>query len=119
MSRKTGIDLIRQERNSQIYRHGYTKSSDKEYVNQELRKAARYCLSLVGHGPGFTSKHSWPAGWSTYHMNTIRIKDDIGKLKVAGAFYMAENDRLDKPKYEQIIFRIAKRIDRLLKKAKS
>lgn len=94
---KTGIELIAQERKEQIGKHGYTKKSDKQYKKGELVQAARCCIEKIGRGPGFTNtEFRWPSDWSRHHEDTIRAKSDIGKLTVAGAFYMAENDRIGK-----------------------
>lgn len=113
---KTGIELIAQERKEQIRKHGFTKAWDRRYNGGELVQGALCTLEKVGRGPGFTNeKHPWPGGWSTHFNDKIRFKDDVGKLIVAGAFYMAENDRLKEPKYEKKINQIAKRIDKLLK----
>lgn len=110
----TGIKLIIKERKEQISKHGHTKASDRVYVNKELVKAALCALEKVGRGPGFTNvKHKWPSGWDEYFERRLRLKNDIGKLIVAGALFMAENDRLRTDLYQNKINTIAKRIDRL------
>lgn len=116
---KNGIQLIQQERNSQLRKHGYTRTSDKAYVKKELVQAAKYALETVGHGPGFEAvKNRWPIEWGSYHEKTIAMKEDYEKLAVAGAFYMAENDRLGYDKYKTVIEKIAARIDKILFKLK-
>lgn len=117
---KTGIRRIQIERNQQIRKHGFTRKRDQSYKAGELIQAAKCCLEKVGHGPGFTNiEHPWPATWDAYHERTISMKDDIGKLVVAGAFYMAENDRTNDDKYTNDILRIASKIDALLSRASS
>ncbi len=112
MKKKTGIDLIMKERIEQINKHGFKLSDDQFYSKGQLVQAALHCLEKVKRGPGFTNvKHKWPDGWDAYFENKIRMKSDIGKLKVAGAFYWAENDRLGESKYEKEIDDIAARID--------
>lgn len=113
---KTGIELIERERHEQIYKHGFTlEKDDKYYKNGELVQAALHCLERVGYNVGFVNtKHKWPKGWSRHFEDKIAFKDDIGKLKVAGAFYMAENHRLGKAKHSKQITRIAEMINDLI-----
>jgi len=115
---KTGIELIAQERKEQIEKHGFTPESDMLYVNDELVQASKCCEEKVGRGVGFTNiKHPWPKGWSRHHADTIRAKSDIGKLIVAGAFLLADDDRRYNSGADRIhhseINRIATEIDRL------
>lgn len=114
---KSGIELITIERKQQIRKHGFTKKHDQRYVKGELLQAALFALELVGHNFGYTAiKNVWPNGWSERFENSLRAKDDIGKLTIAGAFYMAEQDRIGKQSYYATEIRnIAKRIDELLK----
>lgn len=112
---KDGLELIFRERKQQIWKHRHTRTGDKLYTNGELVQGALCALEKVGHGVGYTNeKHPWPKSWSSYFHETLRAKDDIGKLTVAGAFFMAENDRLDADTYLFEIQKIAKRIDALL-----
>lgn len=112
----TGLQLIAQERKEQIYKHGFTKASDRRYTKGELVQAAIFCLALVGQDQRFVTKKSerWPEGWSPAVEDKIRMKSDLDKLITAGALYQAECDRLKKPHYYATeINQIADRINHL------
>lgn len=81
---KTGIELIAQERKEQIEKHGWSAEHDSFNDNGELLQAARFCIGV----------DEWPENWDLRFADKISDKDDIGKLKVAGAFIAAEIDRL-------------------------
>jgi len=83
---KTGIELIAQERQEQIEKHGWDLKSDQDYSKNELIKAALFCLN--------SNNFEWPFYWDEKFRNKILDKDKIGQLKVAGAFIAAEIDRL-------------------------
>lgn len=102
---KTGIELIKNERKEQIKKHGYTRSHDKKHNTQaELIQGARYCLGEA----------EWPMFWSPMFKQKIDRKTQIQKLIVAGAFYMAEQDRIGpKRNYANAIKALARRIDKL------
>lgn len=85
---KTGIELIAEERQEQIEKHGYTIKKDQGYINGQLISAAIF--SLMPNNDLI----KWPEHWSQKHKYIIKAKDRIGKLKVAGAFIAAEIDRL-------------------------
>jgi hypothetical protein len=104
---KTGIELIAKERQEQIEKNGFTPNSDTEYKNGELVKAAQFCLNPK------TSNSDWPDGWNTYFKYKILEDSRIEQLEKAGAFYMAENQRLGNLKYQPEIDKIANEIDRL------
>lgn len=112
---KTGMELIKKERREQIYKHRFSLKRDAEfYKNGELIQAAKHTLEKIGKGPGFKSiKYPFPDGWDVYFARTIRMKSDIEKLIVAGAFYMAERDRRKNTDFTMRILQIAKRIDQL------
>ncbi len=108
-SMKTGIDLIKQERYEQIYKHGFSLERDAEYYkNKELVQAAAYCLMLAG----FIKKNVfWPEGWDMSYEHKILAKDAIGQMVVAGALYMAENERRNDTMWDDYIMKIADKID--------
>lgn len=83
---KTGIELIAIERQEQIEKHGWSSEHDSYNDNQELLQAARFALGV----------DEWPDNWDLTFADKIAAKDEIGKLKVAGAFIAAEIDRLQR-----------------------
>lgn len=92
---KTGIELIAQERQEQIEKHGWDAEHDAYNDNKELIQACLFCLDhYTGPGSGLMTYKDWPMGWLSMFKDKILKKDDIGKLKVAGAFIAAEIDRL-------------------------
>ncbi len=103
-----GMYLINEEREEQIYKHGFSLERDAQYYkNFELAKAAYYCLG--------DPDHHWPKGWAAKFKDKIDGKDQIGKLKVAGALFMAENERRGTTEYQYLIDQLARQIDDLLK----
>ena len=110
---KSGIELIAAERQEQITKHGFSLDRDKYYSKKELVQAAKYCLMLAnfnwyGNGGVF-----WPESWDKHFEHKIINKTVIGKLTVAGALLMAENERRGDKFHESIINKIAAEIDRL------
>ena len=94
--KKSGIELIAQERQEQIEKHGFDVNNDKYYSSLELIQACLFCLDqYTGIGKGLMTYKEWPEGWDYYFRDKIINKDDIGKLKVAGAFIAAQIDLLN------------------------
>lgn len=102
---KSGIELIAQERQEQVEKHGYTKERDALYTNGELLRAADFCTN--------PREGVWPLNWSTMPKYRIIEKSKVGQLICAGAFYMAEQDRTGTLDYQERILEIAAEIDRL------
>lgn len=84
----TGIELIAEERREQIEKHGFSVANDwMYYKNGELKQAALFYLN--------PSIFAWPDSWDEgYYKDKIALKDEINKLRVAGALIAAEIDRL-------------------------
>lgn len=82
----TGIDLIAQERDEQIYKHGYTVTKDLQYKKDELIYGAYAYLTAALTGEGI---HYWP-----FNSESFKEGDRVSYLKKAGAFIAAELDRL-------------------------
>lgn len=86
--KKTGIELIGQERKEQIEKHGYTTDIDKD-VNKycELLGAAEYIINK--------DRNKFPLRWHLSLMEKFDKKSRIEQLTVAGALIAAEIDRLN------------------------
>jgi hypothetical protein len=113
----TGIELIAQERKEQIEKHGFTfEKYDQYYVNGELLQAACFCLEQANTKQYFVRpeddiKAIWPKNWDISFKNKIIAKSRVCKLIVAGAFFMAENDRVGDTLLQPYINNIAAEID--------
>ena len=84
--KKTGIELISEERQEQIEKHGWDLKHDELYTNEELLKAALFCINQ--------KIFEWPFFWTMKFRTKICNKSRIDQLKVAGALIAAEIDRL-------------------------
>ena len=84
--KKTGIELIAEERQEQIEKHGWDLSHDASYSDEQLLKAALFCIDQ--------KRFEWPWGWIGYFRNKVLDKNRIEQLAVAGALIAAEIDRL-------------------------
>lgn len=92
---KTGIELIAEEREEQIKKHGYDTGQDAEfYENGELIEAAQYAITL--------ERKYYPQSWELdWHDRMMAKKNRLSKhqfwverLKIAGALIAAELDRV-------------------------
>lgn len=94
---KTGIELIAEERQEQIEKHGWTKKHDDDtHDNGELVRAA--CAIAYDSEPDKPANFSAP-NWAweirEHKQNSKRkVVEKIERLKVAGALIAAEIDRL-------------------------
>jgi len=112
-----GLELILKERQEQIDKHGFSLEQDKYYSNGELILAAKFAELCTGRGIGCTDisvEARWPIGWNHYFRRKLLTKTKIQALTVAGAFYMAENERLGSNKYQENIDKVIKEINHLL-----
>lgn len=121
---KTGIELIAQERKEQIEKHGFTiEKYYRYYVNGELLQAACFCLELADPKLYFVQElaalKTWPKKWDVKFKNKIVRKSKVEKLIVAGAFFMAENDRVGNNLLQPYIDKIATEIDHLTSKERT
>ncbi len=83
---KAGIELIAEERKEQIEKHGWNLQTDSDYSNEELLKAALFCIDQ--------KRFEWPWLWISKFRDKILQKSRVDQLKVAGALIAAEIDRL-------------------------
>lgn len=88
--KKTGAELIAQERLEQIHKHGFDETSD-EYEMGELIGAALFALD-----PFEDFEDKWPYGWHEHFKQKIINKTRTERLIVAGALIAAEIDRLNR-----------------------
>lgn len=83
---KTGEQEISEEAYEVLFKHGFSVKHDAEfYQNGELLSAASYALGL---------SECWPENWVADNKEKIDKKDQIGKLRVAGAFIASEINRI-------------------------
>lgn len=93
---KSGIELIAQERQEQIEKHGFSVKDDAEYYKlYELLQAALFCIDqAIPAGYGLKTGIGWPQNWGREFEVKILSKDVVGQLKVAGAFIAAQIDKI-------------------------
>lgn len=85
-SASIGWEMIKIERSSQIFKHGYSLKWDAEKnANGELEMAAKFWLS--------GRRSFWPKGWEPKFMDRYSKKDPVEKLVYAGSFLLAEFTR--------------------------
>ncbi len=88
----TGIQAFAQERYEEIFIHGFTTKDAVEnpefYDKGQLVQAAEFCLHP------YRSDTAWPENWDTKYIEKILLKNDMDRLRVAGALLAAEYDRL-------------------------
>lgn len=89
---KTGIELIAQERQEQIEKHGHTTDLDiKINCHGELHTAARALLS----GDDRKRVTKMPISWDDESCFRMARKDYKERLIIAGALIAAEIDRIE------------------------
>jgi predicted NodU family carbamoyl transferase len=93
---KTGIELIEEERNEQIKKHGRTPERDvRENHNHQLRNAAMRLIDVPK-----IRYHQCPQDWNKTIWNKICDKSYSERLIIAGALIAAELDRLNYESHE-------------------
>jgi hypothetical protein len=85
----TGIELVAQERQEQIEKHGRTVEKDAELNDEEQMRVA--ALELLKREPKFEHR---PFGWDKAIWARMIIKPYKERLIIAGALVAAEIDRL-------------------------
>lgn len=101
--KKTGIELIAEERQRQIDVEGWTKEHDARHTNEELAMAAA-CYATPGESRWY-NVNDVPEGWP-WHPNWWKpakvefstdsnyVEERIRELSKAGALIAAQIDRL-------------------------
>lgn len=94
---RTGIELIAEERQEQIEKHGRTTYLDVRYNDgQQLRLAAKKLLvKWDGLEDGNLSRNEPPQGWDENIWKKMISKDYKERLIIAGALIAAELDRIN------------------------
>lgn len=78
------IQLISEERQSQIDKHGFTIEQDLRYTNNELVKAALFCID--------PKLFEWPRTWDTMFGKNIAGKPELERIIYAASFLAARAD---------------------------
>jgi len=97
----SGIEMIKNERQEQIEKHGFNAEHDDREDNKhgELAQAAACLLSMdFAEWRGESIWVDYPDSWSSEHEDRFRKKNKIDRLVIAGALIAAEIDRLVKIK---------------------
>lgn len=94
---KTGIELIAEERQEQITKHGRTIKSDVRANNsEELATAAHALLGIYPDAEeADRTIGEFPAGWNNAICKKMANKPYKERLIIAGALIAAEIDRLN------------------------
>jgi len=87
---KTGVELIAQERQEQIEKHGFGAENDDKYEDGELLRFANYLISA--------DSSYFPKGFNEDYVHQRFSKPRIQQLQIAGALIAAEIDRLQRLK---------------------
>jgi len=91
--KKTGIELIDEERREQIEKHGWDKEHDEQHEYGELRKMAAI-LCCMDTDAYVEDAGDFNSGTNIWGLEEKLKDDEIHRLKVAGALIAAEIDRL-------------------------
>jgi len=89
---KTGIELIKEERDEQLFKHCWSSAKDSQYEEGELVDAAMQYLAGddARHADGML-RH-WPISWDR---KWYKPGNRLEELKKAGALIAAEIDRIN------------------------
>jgi len=88
--KKSGIELIAEERREQLEKHGRTIDYDlKNNQFGQLSLAAEYLITEDPH-----CELQQPHGWSETLWKKMKSKTELERLIIAGALIAAEIDRL-------------------------
>jgi len=103
--KKSGIEIIADERRRQIKQEGWTPEHDDQHTNRELVRAA-VCYAEADqqgvvneYGDTLVESGYWPFDWDWFKPSP---DDRIRELAKAGALIAAEIDRLQRQKDENI-----------------
>ena len=94
-NKKTGTELIAEERERQINVEGYNSAHDDEHANGELRAAADCYAEIAIRPPkGLAKNWECPADWPWDRQWWKPKYNPIRNIVIAGALRLAESSRL-------------------------
>jgi hypothetical protein len=94
--KKTGIELIAQERQEQIEKHNYSQDFDLQVNNHyQLSQAAGLLTWLDEEDYGHDIEACCPVEWDLDIWHKMMTKSYEERLAIAGALCAAEIDRLN------------------------
>lgn len=85
--KKTGIDLVKEEREKQISKHGYTTVHDRQHSRKALMYGALAYLNSAIYSPNI-GEEDWP-----FEKDCFKPEGDIQNLVKAAAMIIAEIDK--------------------------
>lgn len=91
---KSGIELITEERQEQIQKHGWTPEHDQHHTLGGLAVMAA-TLAVYHTDAEVTDPHERGTGENMWGLEEKLRFDEIHRLKVAGALIAAEIDRIN------------------------
>lgn len=89
--KKTGIELITNERNEQLEKHGIAITDDVAHNNGNQLAMAASILLIPSGGEEIPA----PPGWNNEHWQKMINKPYKDRVIIAGALCCAELDRLN------------------------
>jgi len=96
--KKSGAELIADERRRQIEAEGFTVEHDQQWTKAQLARAGReYVTCYIGQAAGFQPIKKWVAMYWPWAPEWWKPSDDpIRNLVKAGALLAAEIDRVNR-----------------------
>jgi hypothetical protein len=91
---RTGIELIAEERQEQIKKHGFTIEYDKNLYSDENSHRVHSDLAYAALHSLWPNGTFYPSGWNEWFKDKISKKTYKERLIIAGALIAAEIDRL-------------------------
>lgn len=92
MKRKTGVELIAEERHEQLVKHEYTVESDR--ATNTRGQLASAAAALITEDLSFV-----PKDWNEELVDYMVTKGYLDRLIIAGALIAAEIDRINTDDY--------------------
>lgn len=93
--KKTGAQLISEERQEQIKKHGWSSSHDQQHIGGELAIVAATLATYHTDAQVVDFSTLYGSGDNAWGLENKLKHDTINRLKIAGALIAAEIDRLN------------------------